>query len=308
MATQRRLPLVVSLLLVVLTLAVAGPALATYGKPATRLVLVSVTDDGSGLAGPVTGEAFAWQVRSVDAYGKTAPVAKPTTIALSVVTGTGTLSGAVTGTLAKGTSEVSVDGALYSTYGNGVVLRVSNTSGRLAPGDLTVTAYRYGTFELTRPGSEASLDTCTEATPAVPTCATVELPRGANGRLTLSEAACPAGTDCLTNGTSTALLVEALTNFKDAAGKPLYSRSAPASLVVACDKTLCGHGGVDKFPIKVAIADEPLQVAPPCPGKGRISSDPGTPPFCRDDVQSHRTKAGDLLTVVLFAIDLRAIH
>ena len=36
-------------------------------------------------------------------------------------------------------------------------------------------------------------------------------------------------------------------------GDPLYTKDRPAQLVVACDKTLCGQGGVTSFPVLVDL-------------------------------------------------------
>lgn len=85
---------------------------------------------------PSASSQFSVQVRSVDLTNSPQNVATATSFTLSLVTGTGTLSGTLTGTIAAGTSSTTVSGVRYNTAQSGVVLRATRTAGdNLASGD-----------------------------------------------------------------------------------------------------------------------------------------------------------------------------
>src|SRR5581483_10741509 len=59
-----------------------------------------------------------------------------TNVTLSLTTGTGTLAGTLTGTIASGTNSITISGVTYSKADSGVVITAIRTSGDLlAPGD-----------------------------------------------------------------------------------------------------------------------------------------------------------------------------
>ena len=85
----------------------------------------------------------------------------------------------------------------------------------------------------------------------------------------------------------------------------LYSKTAPATLVLRCDKSQVRGKGVSTYTAKVspwrssgALADS----LPPAPSKGVLGDGVD---FCTDYVSSHRDNAGDLLLEVLFDKDMR---
>lgn len=85
---------------------------------------------------PSASSQFSVQVRSVDLANNPQNVVSATSFTLSVASGTGTLSGTLTGTIAAGTNSVVVSGVRYNTAQSGVVLRATRTAGDvLAFGD-----------------------------------------------------------------------------------------------------------------------------------------------------------------------------
>jgi hypothetical protein len=121
---------------------------------------------------------------------------------------------------------------------------------------------------------------------------------------------------CLTNTgcESSSSFVQALAAFKSAGAAPL---PAPATLLMNCDKTLCGGGAINKKKLTVTLAPDPAAefggevVAPACVSKGVVIYDPQQPyepgnrPFCVDYVQSTRDIAGDTILYLLFVVDLK---
>lgn len=76
-----------------------------------------------------TGVAFGVTVNVVDHFGNAASVTQDTDIILSVATGTGSLGGTLTGTIANGTSAVTLTGLTYDTAESGVSIAATRTSG-----------------------------------------------------------------------------------------------------------------------------------------------------------------------------------
>ena len=93
--------------------------------PPTKLAISSV----NGGSNPIIGTAFSVVVQSRDAGGTPQNVTAATAVSLSRKTGTGTLGGTVSGTIAAGTSSVTISGVTYSKAENGVVLTATRTSG-----------------------------------------------------------------------------------------------------------------------------------------------------------------------------------
>jgi hypothetical protein len=167
-------------------------------------------------------------------------------------------------------------------------------------------------FALTATGRDATPNTalvvtdgaCVAPTEKVPICGQLLLPNGANngpdGRsdVVLSIGSCDGLGPCRTAGGVTALVATGTANIEG-----LYDKTAPATLVVACDKVLCGGTGVPKLPLIYTFDDNgPLdQTAPPCPRKGVIGSNQKA---CVDYVSSMRSD-GDLYLHLLFARDFR---
>ena len=290
----------------------AHPALSGSGGvtvkpgPASKLAIVSVTDEGTGLPAPVRGQPFDVTFVTEDAFGNVSPVSQPTSFALSRQAGSGTLSGNLAITIAAGQSQGTIPGALYSVAENGVILAISATAGdTLQSAQTAVNVQSFATSIVGTPGVAVTLTSnqCTAPSPQVPTCAFTTFRHGVNGKAFYSEGVCLGiTTGCLQNGGETSLLVNVIANLKDANGNPLYSRTDPALTIVACDKSLCAGNSISKYLLIVDINGNGQYVqAPACPSKGTIA--PTGVPFCVDYVTSHRDNAGDTLLYFDFAID-----
>ncbi len=91
----------------------------------TKLAITSV----NGGSNPTFGTPFAVVIQSQDSSSNASNVTAATNVTLSVNTGTGTLGGTVSGTIAAGTTSVTISGVTYSKAENGVVLTATRTSG-----------------------------------------------------------------------------------------------------------------------------------------------------------------------------------
>ena len=139
-------------------------------------------------------------------------------------------------------------------------------------------------------------DECAEATPEAPVCGVVLLPRGASSaQVLLSLGPCDdrAYSGC---GDSRGSVVQTLAQLDG------YSSTDPATMLVRCDKTLCGGGAIqNKFLNYTLGGNDALARALPCPAKGTV----GDEPACVDYVQSQRDGSGDTLLYLLFVRDAR---
>jgi len=143
---------------------------------------------------------------------------------------------------------------------------------------------------------------CTNATPSAPVCGIMVLPDGTtSSKVLLSLGVCDVVyVHCReTNGGKTpGAVIQAL--FADGG---LYSSTSPATLIIKCDKTLCGGGSIQSVPVEFARGgNAELTQAPPCPAKGTLAS---LEDVCVDYVQSKRDGSGDTILYLLFAQDMR---
>ena len=112
-------------------------------------------------------------------------------------------------------------------------------------------------------------------------------------------------------GDPQALVVTAVVDIKDLStpdpNDTLYSKTSPATLILACDKAFCRDtaNGVPHLRVVYTLDnDGALNIfANPCPSKGTLGSEP----VCVDNTQSKR-QSGDLYSYVLFDYDLRLSH
>ena len=272
------------------------------------LDIVSITDTASGLGAPVQDRPFNVVVRVLDTGGQPTTVNQATTIVLEEVSGPGVLGGTTTAVIPRNGSGATISGATYSQFANGVVLRVRVASGvNLAPDQVTVEVALKAVGANAAPGRTLSVtdSSCAAPTAEVPTCGQFLLPNGGSGHVTLSINSCDGLGNCKTAGGLRALVVTGIANLKDANGNPLYSKSSPATLVVACDKDLCREtaNGVPKLPLIYTLNNTgPLdKTAGPCPAKGVVGEGQEA---CVDYVSSSRNK-GDLYLHLLFVADMR---
>jgi hypothetical protein len=283
---------------------ISTPASAAAAK---TLEIVSVTNTQvPGLGLLVQGQAFEVEVRVVNNSGRTTTVKDATTITLTA-SGPGTLTGDTEETIQPNDSVAKFRGLRYSPFDNDVLLTVSVKSGEeLSQDEITVD------FALTAVGRDAEPEepivvtdqACVAPTLEVPICSQLLLPNGANNALggrsdvVLSIGSCDGLGPCRTAGGITALVATGAVNVEG-----LYDNTAPATLVIACDKVLCGGTGVPKLPVIYSLDNDGAlnQTAPECPRKGVIGPNQKV---CVDYVSSMRSD-GDLYTHLLFKDDLR---
>ena len=149
-------------------------------------------------------------------------------------------------------------------------------------------------------------DGCADATEAAPVCEIVLLPRGAGSDVLLTVGACDTDVSslyapCFTGATGTVggAVLQALF----AQPSTPYSVDSPATVVVKCDKSLCGGGPIRNLTVTYSLGgNSPLAAADPCPAKNTMAT-AGVP--CVDYVQSKRDGAGDTHLYLLTDRDIR---
>ena len=282
---------------------------AFAGPVKGSLAVISVADQGTGLVGAVAGRPFNVVVEARDPLGAPLVPSQNTTVRLRVVTGSGTLAGVIEGTIPKTSSRGTISGAVYAPFGNNVTLGVDVVSGTALSGasktvNVAATAVRAqasprSSLNVTDPG-------CPAPTPTSPVCGFLQLPNGGNGTVLMSVGSCDTILSCRTKAGTTARLVTAEVSLKDENGLPLYTPTAPATFVLACDKSICGQGGVSSFPVAIDLTNTgAFAQVPDCPSKGVLGAGQSA---CRDAVQSTRDNAGDLYSVILFTYDIRGSY
>ncbi len=287
----------------------ASPAVAAKPEPTPpAVVTVSVSTPAVGLGGAVP-----------------AVLAKAGDPIALVLTTSAVFSSNVTFTLGVSVADGSPDGVLspnqitlpanalsvgatvtYSAVENGITITPS-VGGKGKPISFTPTSSApfdsLRTLQLANKGTILfGADTCTTTTPET-NCGIAMLPLSfASDRAALSTGATAdqcAGSPCKA-GSTVVQFIAALSG---------YTAQAPATLVVRCDKTQCGNGGVNKFKVYYTYsASGPLDtVAPACLLKGQANVDPATgePVACVDYVNSTRDNAGDTLLNFNFTHDVR---
>ena len=140
-------------------------------------------------------------------------------------------------------------------------------------------------------------DACSNATAANPVCGVLTLPFGASSGVLLSLGACDATYAAC--GSSKGAVVQALVDLSGGT----YSKTSPATLVVKCDKSLCGGGAIQKVHLSFSLGgNTALGLAAACPAKNTIGADQDA---CVDYVQSKRDGSGDTHLYLLFDHDMR---
>ena len=287
---------------------------ATAASPApVRIVIDDVTSSVSAPEGTApdavptvlvaAGQTFSIHVSFYDVTGAPASFNNDTTLAIS--SNRGTLTPA-TGIAPKGATSATLDTSLASAV-NQVALTVSvagrRTSdvvpGTSSPGQLfdVVSQLRFEDSTSNFQKGIGGDSNCTTATKDAPVCGIVILPNGAaSSQVLLSLGACDSTyAGC---GSPKGSVVQTL--FADGG---LYSKTSPATLLIKCDKSLCGGGSIQNVKVNFSLTgNEALGAAPPCPAKATIGADQDA---CVDYVQGKRDGAGDSYLYLLFAHDLR---
>jgi hypothetical protein len=305
--------LIAALLAGVLIIAgVSAPAEAAPTKGS--LSIVSVTDSNAPLGLLVQGQPFTVVVQVLDTNGQPTTLTKATQIVLEA-DGPGTLSGVTTATILRDGSGFTFRDLTYSAFANGVTLTARVLSGvALAPDSKKVDfVYSVVTKNATA-GDPLNLQDskCGAPTADVVNCGQLLLPHGANGRVTMYVGSCDGLGLCDAEpGNPQALVVTAVADIKDLStpdpDDTLYSKTSPATLILACDKALCRDtaNGVPHLRVVYTLDNAGAldTFADPCPSKGTLGPDP----VCVDNSQSKRQN-GDLYSYVLFDYDLRLSH
>jgi len=246
---------------------------------------------------------FTVRVRVVDRAGQPATVSKDTTIVLEQVFGTPALDPARSQvTIPRNGSEATFAGLKYTQSGN-PTLRASGV--QLTSDEITVPIALTAVRGDAKPGTLLDLNdpNCGAGsgvpTSEQPTCGHL-VTTGANGPVVMSVGSCEDAGPCRTvdDGTVdgiTALVVTVNADIQHSPGE--YS-----TVILSCDKVLCGGTGVPKLPVIYTFDNngDLTQTAPACPRK----NDLGSLEICVDYVQSMRSDS-DLYLVVLFDHDLR---
>ena len=249
------------------------------------------------------GDSIFIDVSFYDATGQ--PTSFNTDTTLTIASSKGTPSPS-TGVAPKGASSTTLTTSL-STAVNQVAFTVSVANKGAAKGVAPGTSSPAQLFDVvsqlrTEPSSPNFTqgiggDTnCSIATRSAPVCGIVILPNGAASNVLLSLGACDgtAYTTCGTRGS----VVQTL--FADG-GR--YSNTAPATLLMKCDKSLCGTGAIQRVPAYFSLGgNDALQLVPPCPGKNTVGAGQQ---MCVDYVQSQRDGSGDTYLYILFTHDAR---
>jgi hypothetical protein len=288
---------------------------ATAAAPAPVVIVIdgvtsAVTPPAGTPGGAVptvlveAGGTFTIHVSFYDASGAPASFNNDTTLAITSNRGALTPS---TGVALKGRTTATLDTSL-ATAANQVALTVRVAGGRLAndvsPGTSSASQLFDVLAELRFENSTTNFEqgiggdgNCTSATRNDPVCGIVILPNGAaSAQVLLSRGACDADyAGCRSPNGS---VVQTL--FADG-GR--YSMTSPATLLIKCDKVLCGGGSIQSVEVNFSHGgNDALGVAPPCPAKATIGA---TQDVCVDYVQSKRDGAGDSHLYLLFTHDLR---
>lgn len=284
----------------------AGAVTSTL--PAPKLISSAVTSPYSAPCDPTVcavpdvlvkqGDDFVLTV-TLSADGQPAAFTKATTLSLTAP-GPGVLDPA-TVTMPAGVSTQQFP-VSYSTYANAVTV-TAGVGGKGKPS--TIVATPSNAFDVLQtlktdsatPGvpfqDGTGPESCASTNAVNPVCGVVMLPNGSQSDVLLSSGSC-AGLGC----NSGALVSQVITDMNG-----LYTRTAPATVILKCYRTVCGKGGVNKY---VALGSQqsggPLSAAPACPSKGVIGLDQM---FCTDYVQSTRDGVDNLLLYVLFFGDFR---
>jgi hypothetical protein len=156
-------------------------------------------------------------------------------------------------------------------------------------------------------------DNCTIATATDAVCGIMVLPLGAaSSQVLLSLGTCDdSATYVHCNNKSTAdakQVVQVLADLdKDGANPgdpqvPIYTTTNPATLILKCDKTLCGTGPIASKVVNYSFGgNTELLPAGPCPAKNTAIEDK----VCIDPVQTNRDGSADTIFYLLFTHDAR---
>jgi hypothetical protein len=279
------------------------PASITVGSITSAIQPPEGTPDGAVPYVLVkAGDQFSIHVSFKSRSGAPAAFTRNTTLTIATNTGAGNKPVPATGIALAGQTTAVLTTTL-ALPANQVRVTVSASGSGVTPGTSSPAQAFDVLSELRvapstpnfRQGIGGSGD-CTEATPENPVCGVVILPNGATStQVLLSLGACDlVYAACDPRGA----VVQTLAGLSG-----LYTNTSPATILMRCDKTLCGSKGVPKTYLMYSLqGNAPLTQAPACPKKSTIGS---TQAVCVDYVQSQRDNAGDTMLFLLFTRDAR---
>lgn len=327
-----------SVLVIVMALLAALSGVLTFPAPAAntapvRVVIDSITSSQVTLPSGVpdtakpyvlveAGGTIRVSVSFLDAAGQPAAFTKDTKLVVSSDVGTLVETA---GLALKGETSAYIDTRFRDPV-NRVVLTVSAGTGPKAPSpgqsydpvdeepDLRFDVLTDISELLPAPPGSAFEEGfggesgCLQATEAAPVCEVVRLPRGAESNVLLTVGPCDANTQstyapCVKGpkGVVGGAVVQAL--FGEPSAPDEYSTTAPATVIIKCDKTLCGTGPIRARTVLWALGgNDALEPADACPAKGTMAQ-AGRP--CVDFVSSTRDGSGDTHYYLLTDGDIR---
>lgn len=145
--------------------------------------------------------------------------------------------------------------------------------------------------------ADGGIGTPCTATPEVPTCVDVLLPNGVGSDVFFSTGTCTGDIGCLRDSRT---VLQVLADLGDGTR---YPNDAPATLIVKCDKTLCGGGAIRRVELQASLDPTgPLTTAAACAAKGVVDAALDS---CVDYVQSKRDGSGDTWLFWLITRDAR---
>jgi len=257
----------------------------------------------------VAGQSFQVEVSFYDADGQPAAFGQDTELSISTNTGAGNQPLPATGTAFAGDTTATLTTTL-ALPANQVRVTVSAPTLKgtkaVAPGVATadqlfdvLSELRYensaqGTPFTAGIGGTAN---CASATAADPVCGTLMLPNGAySSQVLLSRGLCD--TTYAACGSTRGSVLQFLADIEG-----LYPSTSPATLLVRCDKVLCGKKAIGKTVLNYSLlGNAALLPAPACPAKNTLGD---LQDVCVDYVQSSRDNAGDSLMYLRVRKDAR---
>jgi hypothetical protein len=313
---------------------VIGTATAASPTTPVKMVLTSVTSDVSAPSGTPSGAVpyvlveagafsdlqarFTVHVSFYDASNAPAAFSNDTTLAITSNRGTlspstyvvpkGAVSADIPTSLGVAANQVSVTVKVASGKSKGLGTTSSDGSAGFVFIDGTqIPDQRFDVVSelhspvTVGPNGTSSIggddDSCTNATKTNPVCGILILPFGSSSQVVLSLGACDATYAAC--GSSKGAVVQALANLSD----PGYSPASPATLIVKCDKSLCGGGAIQNVHLEFSLGgNTPLGPAGACPAKNTVGQGQSA---CVDYVQSKRDGSGDTHLYLLFDQDMR---
>jgi hypothetical protein len=303
---------------------VVGPtgAVAAPPLPAVAVAITSIVNTTQGVTIPTTPGAPAALLKANDQFTLTATLvnrnggavavsnSQDTTITLTAANAAWVAGSVLTAIVpAKGTTATFTGIALASSTGD--VTLTATASGfdaalLLKPGSTRQFDLLKGINEVSIPAGSGSLKVSQYGVGApcqvgdggtVPqTCAELVAPNGVTSNAVFTTATCLTA-NCATGNDT---LLQVLANLPPT---PAGSRTPAGTIIMTCDKTLCGNGGVTSFIVQASLAGGgALAPAPSCKKKGLLNSSTAA---CLDYVSSTRDNAGDVHLFLQIPFDAR---